>query len=648
MLELKKGKDILSEVGKITSIKEARGLIAKQLDKKNQNKLAMIKTEDAIIKIANAISMCTPDYVFIDTGSSEDIQFIREYALERGEEKKLAIDGHTIHFDLPEDQGRMVSQTLYIVNPDEKISSLAKKEVRETSLQHIEKHMTGIMTGKTMFVGFFSRGPVGAEASTPAIEISSSAYVFHSAEILYRNCFADFDKEVKRRGLFFTNVHSEGTNTSEDIPNARIYMDRSWLTTYSMLCTYAGNTLLMKKGNHRFAVDVAVYMKNGLELSEHMFITGMTGPNGRKTYFAGAAPSGCGKTTTAMVGTDFIGDDLAQLWIEKDGTCRAINPEKGIFGIVEDVNQEGDPFLMNCLREPGTEVIFSNVLLDENNKPRWVGDGEPMASKGINYQGEWTPDSKKVDGSSIAPSHANSRCTLLAEAIPNHNKKVNADPKGAEISVVTYSGRDADTMPPVWVAKSMDDGVVIGASIVSKATATEVGATGINRQPWANAPFIPGSLAEYMDAQFKFFNNPKLKKKPVMSGLNYFLTHDNRGSSGKGLIGEKKDVKVWLGWLELYSHGDVSSIQTPIGFIPKYEDLKKLFVGIGKDYSQETYTMQFSLYIDKIISRIDLQTEAYNKEENIPVKLYEVYEKQKEELLALKAKKGAIVKPQDL
>ncbi len=148
---------------------------------------------------------------------------------------------------------------------------------------------------------------------------------------------------MKRAGVFFTNVHSEGTNRSEDIPKARIFMDRSWQTCFSCFCTYAGNTLLLKKGNHRFAVDLSTYYRVEDQLSEHMFITGLTGPGGRKTFFAGAAPSGCGKTTTAMVGSDFIGDDLAQIWIEKDGTMRAVNPEIGIFGIVQDVNDEGDP-----------------------------------------------------------------------------------------------------------------------------------------------------------------------------------------------------------------------------------------------------------------------------------------------------------------
>ena len=167
--------------------------------------------------------------------------------------------------------------------------------------------------------------------------------------------------------------------------------------------------------------------------------------------------------------------------------------------------------------------------------------------------------------------------------------------------------------------------------------------TRVNRQPWANAPFVPGALADYMDAQFKFYNSGKIKDKPLLAGLNYFLTHENRGGSGKGLLGEKKDVKVWLGWLELYANGDVEAIETPIGFIPKYEDLKKLFDGIGKEYPKSLYDMQFALYVDNIIKRIDLQTEAYSKEKNLPSQLFKVYEKQKAELLALKEKFGAVV-----
>jgi phosphoenolpyruvate carboxykinase (GTP) len=222
------------------------------------------------------------------------------------------------------------------------------------------------------------------------------------------------------------------------------------------------------------------------------------------------------------------------------------------------------------------------------------------------------------------------------------------DPAGVEIKVITYSGRDSDTMPPVVVAESPDHGVVIGASILSKATATEVGVSGVRRQPWANAPFIPGALAEYMDAQFMFFHSYKLRKKPVMAGLNYFLTEGARGGEGDKLLGEKRDVKVWMGWLELYAHGDVEGIRSPIGYIPKYDDLDALFREIDKEYPKALYDKQFSLYINNILERIHLQKEAYGKERSVPWRLFEIYDEQRIELEALKEKYGPIVTVEQL
>jgi len=648
MFELKRGKDILVETGGIRSREEAQKLFENALDRENRSKLHHVKNEEALLKIANSIAMCKPDTVFINTGSDEDKQKVRQMSLERGEEEPLALKDHTIHFDLPQEQARIIDRTFYIINPEEETSVLAKTILRSEALEYIEKHMGGIMRGMPMLVGFFSRGPVGAKASIPAIQITSSAYVMHSANILYRNVYEKFDGEVERTGYFFTNLHSQGLNRPEDLPNARVFMDRSWLTTFSMFCTYAGNTLLLKKGNHRFAVDLATHYKREEELSEHMFITGLTGPGGRKTFFAGAAPSGCGKTTTAMVGTDFIGDDLAQLWIGGDGTLRGINPEKGIFGIIKDVSRESDPYLMKCLREEGTEVIWSNVLIDENRVPHWVGNGEEHPERGINFQGEWWEGKKYKDGKEIPISHPNARVTLTNDPIENYNVEMAEDPRGVPIKVITYSGRDSNTMPPVWVAKNPEHGVVLGASIVSEATATEVGVKGIRRQPWANEPFIPGPLGEYMDAQFIFFGSRKFSEegRPLIAGLNYFLTHEARGGEGKELLGEKRDVKVWLSWLERRAHGDVSAIETPIGSIPLYKDLKDLFESeINKNYPKELYDKQFSLYIDNIIARIDLQREAYRREKKLPSKLFEVYDEQKKELLALKEKHGAVVLP---
>lgn len=222
------------------------------------------------------------------------------------------------------------------------------------------------------------------------------------------------------------------------------------------------------------------------------------------------------------------------------------------------------------------------------------------------------------------------------------------NPEGALTRVFTYSGRDADTMPPVWVATTSDAGVVIGACIVSAATATEVGATGIKRAPWANAPFIPGALGDYMDAQFKFFGSSDIKDeyKPVMAGLNYFLTDQARGGETTRLLGEKRDVKVWLSWLERYAHNEIEFLETPIGNLPRYEDLKTLFKQIiDKDYSKALYTKQFSLYVDNIIKRIELQQAAYSKEQDIPGILFDILAKQKAQLDELKQTHGNIVPP---
>ncbi|HEC34288.1 MAG TPA: phosphoenolpyruvate carboxykinase (GTP) [Chloroflexi bacterium] len=647
MLELKKGFDILAQIGGINTSYEARALFEARCDQETVAKLSRITNEEALLKIANAISMMRPDRVFVNTGSDEDMQRVRIMSLAKGEERPVAMKDHTVHFDLPHEQARIIDRTYYIVNEGEETSVLAQSLLRDEAYDYVRTYMTDIARGMTLLIGFFSRGPVGAKAAIPALEITTSTYVMHSANILYRHVYEQFDEEVERAGLFFTNVHSEGPNRPEDLPNARVFMDRSWLTTYSLFCTYAGNTLLLKKGNHRFAVDLATYFRKEDELSEHMFITGLT-RNGRTTYFAGAAPSGCGKTTTAMTGTDFVGDDLAQLWIAEDGTLRAINPEKGIFGIVRDVSRESDPYLMKALREEGAEVIWTNVLIDVHGVPHWVGCGDEPPKRGVNFQGEWWEGKADENGNPVPLSHPNARCTIDCREIGNYNEAAAEDPRGVEVQVITYSGRDSDTMPPVRVARDPDHGVVIGASILSAATATEVGARGVRRQPWANEPFIPGPLADYMDAQFAFFNSAKLKNKPLMAGLNYFLTHEARGGEGSGLLGEKRDVKVWLGWLERRAHGEVEAIETPIGLIPQYGDLKRLFAEIGKEYPKELYDKQFAFYVDNILARIDLQEEAYRKDKDIPAKLFEVYAEQRRGLKALRAKYGPIVSVEQL
>lgn len=656
MLNTNTGTDIGEILGGVKSsdssetLKQCSEIFKTYMGNAQHLKIDKIQNTEVLVKIANAISICKPDSVFINTGSKEDKKFVRDLAIKNGEESPLLINDHTIHFDLEEEQGRIVDRTYYITDPGDHVNTLANQMDRGKATQEIKENLSGIMENMTMVIGFYCRGPIGAFGSNPALEITSSAYVAHSADILYRNIFSSFNKEVTRANHFFINIHSQGMNRPEDLPNARVFMDRGHQTTYSFNCTYAGNTLLLKKGNHRFAVDKAVYGNRGKELSEHMFITGLKGPGNRVTWCAGAAPSGCGKTTTAMTGDLFVGDDLAQMWLEDNGNIQSINPECGIFGILENVNSEGDPLLIDVLRQPGSEVIFSNVLIDDKKTPYWEGSLEKQPEKGFNFHGEWEKGMTDDNGIEIPISHPNARCTVASTALKNYSEDAENE-KGVTTKIFTYSGRDSDTMPPVWAAKNPFHGVSIGACIVSKATATEVGATGVKRAPFANAPFIPGALSDYINAQFEFFGNKSIpeNKKPVLAGLNYFLTHKARGGTSEELLGEKKDVKVWLSWLERYAHNEVKYIKTPVGNIPAYNDLKDLFKTIiNKEYPLELYNKQFSLYLDNITARIEMQITAYTKEQGDFEKLFDILKEQKQGLLKLKKEFGSIVTPDQL
>ena len=162
MLQRKKGIDIVVEIGGIQTHEAALELFEKKLDEEHLSRIKTIKHPEILIKIANAIAMCAPDSVFINTGSEEDKQYIRDLSLKKKEEAALPMEGHTIHYDLKEEQGRIVDRTFYIANPDEEISSLANKIDRAEALEDVRDKMSGVMNGKTMMIGFYMRGPVGS------------------------------------------------------------------------------------------------------------------------------------------------------------------------------------------------------------------------------------------------------------------------------------------------------------------------------------------------------------------------------------------------------------------------------------------------------------------------------------------------------
>ena len=222
MLQREIGIDIIKAIGGITSFKSSLKMFENKMDGVNFSKIIKITHPKVATKIANAIAVCDPKTVFINTGSEADIAYVKELAVINSEESKLPMKGHTIHFDLKEEQGRIIDRTFYIANPGEEINSLANKIDRADALLDIKEKMTGIMKGKTMIIGFYIRGPVGSPVANPALEITSSAYVIHSANLLYRNAFSDFDRSIDKLGHFYANIHSQGLNRPEDLPHARV------------------------------------------------------------------------------------------------------------------------------------------------------------------------------------------------------------------------------------------------------------------------------------------------------------------------------------------------------------------------------------------------------------------------------------------
>ena len=110
--------DIAQVIGRIETEGAARHLFEKRLDAENLAKISTISTPAILVKIANAIAMCDPAAIFVNTGAAEDQAWIKRHALAKGEEKPLPMPDHTIHFDLKEEQGRIIDCTFYIVDPE--------------------------------------------------------------------------------------------------------------------------------------------------------------------------------------------------------------------------------------------------------------------------------------------------------------------------------------------------------------------------------------------------------------------------------------------------------------------------------------------------------------------------------------------------
>ncbi|MHC5140469.1 MAG: phosphoenolpyruvate carboxykinase (GTP), partial [Planctomycetota bacterium] len=543
---------------------DVMSILQEKLDPNNLEKLTAIKNAKMHAFVAEAIELTNPDSVVVFTDSKEDLDTIREKSKNGGGEHSLTMEGHTYHFDGPKDQARDKANTKYLLPEGMDLGESLNSTDKATGLAEVKGFLKDSYVGKEMLVCFFCLGPTNSEFSISCVQVTDSYYVAHSECLLYRPGYEQF-KTVGENDEFFQFLHTQGetdgNGCSINIDKRRVYMDLVENTVYSTNTQYAGNTVGLKKLSLRLAIQKA--SKEGW-LAEHMFVMGVNGPNGRKTYFTGAFPSACGKTSTAMLpGQTIIGDDIAYLR-KKDGKMMTANVEQGIFGIIENVNADDDPVIYEALNSPG-EVIFGNVLISDG-KPYWMGMGSDVTVSGTNYQGAWDPSMTDVN-----PSHKNARYTIQLNALDNVDPELE-NPNGVLTGGIIYGGRDSDTQVPVEQAFDWTEGIIAkGASIESETTAATLGQAGVRTfNIMANQDFVSIPLGQYIQNNLDFANG--VDDVPPVFSTNYFL----KGDDGQFLNG-KLDKMIWVLWAELRANGDVEAIKTPTGWIPKYEDLAPLF-----------------------------------------------------------------------
>ncbi|MFC1646611.1 phosphoenolpyruvate carboxykinase (GTP), partial [Candidatus Omnitrophota bacterium] len=602
------------------ALKNSLATLKSKLDELNYKKLCAITNPKVHQFIVESAELCNPDKIFICSDSSEDIAHVRQQAVAAGEEESLGISGHTYHFDGPQDQGRDRKATKYLVPKGDNFSKALNQIEREEGLKEAKRILKDSMKGRTMIVRFLSLGPTNSIFSIPCVQCTDSWYVAHSEDLLYRQAYdmftpleskllTGFTKKMSDSEIFYI-LHSSGkTNdnmVSIEVDKRRIYIDYTHDMIYSVNTQYAGNTVGLKKLALRLTIRKAD--REGW-LAEHMLLVGVHGPNNRKTYLAGAFPSACGKTSTAMLpGETILGDDIAY-FRNIDGKARAVNAESGIFGIIQNINPGDDPVIHKVLNSPG-EVIFSNILV-KNGKPYWLGMHGEVPKDGVNFSGDWQEGKTDEKGNKIPHAHKNARYAVTLQALDNADPELNS-PKGIELAGVMYGGRDAKSYVPVQQGFDWEHGIVAyGAALETETTFATIGKEGV---PEINLmsiqDFVSISLGKYVQNNLEF--GKKLKVPPIVFGVNYFL----RDKEGKFLNGVR-DKHVWVKWMELRVHNEVDAIKSPTGLIPKYQDLNALFKQVlKKDYSKEDYIKQFTIRVPENLAKID-RVEKFHKE-NVP------------------------------